>query len=537
MSKLLEVFGRAITVNPADLIWHWLNAVKIKTRPDHDLQYDYFEEIIELIGNLQLDKAQEKLNFHLFENPDCLQGRMAAAAICLHKNQVSEAIEQLQSIYLRQPSNTMALYGLGYCYERTEHESEAVEFYQDCLKFKSHLQLPRQRLAAIYFKNGRLDKAIEQYELLIKEHPGDISSLVLLGYLYIVDCRCERAIDMFNMAIISHPDNFQNDGASYEIEELVGAGQFDEAVEHIQELLKNIGEHPDLYVKMGDIFSQSGRGAEAIANYESAIRVQPNYLEATIKLGTHYLRNHQLALAAENFNRAIEINDEIVDAYVGLSIAQQLAAEPQEALRTLSLASVIQQNSTLLFSETAKLNAQITLRGRPTEDVATESSSVLIDDVIEAHKSQMASTPRSADAHYKFGILMMLTGKLSEAVKSFENAVAINPTHHRARCKMALCLYETGMGEQSMGLLTKHAEALDAATLALHYQTAVLYCDKEKFALALGNLEDKMKNNFSADDAAGNIEVVLENLGLIDRAYTTWARLTLTAHNLSGENF
>jgi tetratricopeptide (TPR) repeat protein len=146
MSKLLEIFGKAITVDTADLIWHWLNAVKAKPEGPDGMQFDDLDEIVELLGNMELDRAEEKLKFYLFENPQCARGRMTAAAICLHRNNIQEAIEQAQSIYLRQPSNTMALYTLGYCYERGGQDAEAVEFYQDCIKFKSHLQLPRQRM-------------------------------------------------------------------------------------------------------------------------------------------------------------------------------------------------------------------------------------------------------------------------------------------------------------------------------------------------------------------------------------------------------
>ena len=88
---------------------------------------------------------------------------MLAAGICLHKNEIAEAIEALQSVYLREPNNTMALYALGHCYERLGHEAEAVEFYQDCLKFKNYLQLPRQRLGAVYFKNGQIEKTIIEF--------------------------------------------------------------------------------------------------------------------------------------------------------------------------------------------------------------------------------------------------------------------------------------------------------------------------------------------------------------------------------------
>ena len=59
MSKLLEIFGRAITVDTADLIWHWLNALHKHDETDN-LKAHEFNEIVELLGNMDLEKAQEK---------------------------------------------------------------------------------------------------------------------------------------------------------------------------------------------------------------------------------------------------------------------------------------------------------------------------------------------------------------------------------------------------------------------------------------------------------------------------------------------
>jgi tetratricopeptide (TPR) repeat protein len=529
MSKLLEIFGKAITVNTADLIWHWLNVLQVNE--DQKRRFgDDFTEILELLGNVQLDQANEKLKFYLFENPDCSFGRMAAVAICLHQNRLNDAIEQAQSVYLRQPGNTMALYTLGYCYERIGCVPEALEFYQDCIKFKSHLQLPRQRMAAIYFKDAKLNETVRQYELLTTEHPEDISSLVLLGFLYIADRQYERATDTFNMAIIAHPDNFNEDNYEEQCGQFVTEQQFEEAIEVVQKTLEQIGEMPDLYVKMGDILSQAGKINEAISHYEKAISLQPNYLEATIKLGTHYLRLRRTALAAEQFNRAAEINDEIVDAYIGLAIAQKCAQDDERADKTLALAAAIQQNSTLLFSETAILHLQVTLNEETDSDGNTAAYPVMIEDVIRTHQAQIDNTPESADIHYKYGILMMATDNLPSAVQSFENALRINPTHHRARTKLALCLHETGQCELAIEKLTE-PDLMQTSLLELHYQTAILYCDKHKFAAALANLESTMKANFTQPDAAVNIQVVLENIGLIDRAVATWDRLTEAAHN------
>ena len=529
MSKLLEIFGKAITVNTADLIWHWLNVLQAGD-DDKNRSGDDFREILELLGNIQLDKTHEKLRFYLFENPDCIFGRMVGAALYLHKNKPAEAIEQAQSVYLRQPSNTMALYTLGYCYERLGSVPEALEFYQDCIKFKSHLQLPRQRMAAIYFKDANLNETVNQYELLTTEHPEDISSLVLLGFLYIADRQYERATDTFNMAIIAHPDNFNEESFEGQLGQFVTAQQFEEAIEIVQKTIEQVGEMPDLYVRMGDILSCADKINEAISHYENAVRIQPNYLEATIKLGTHYLRLRRTAMAAEQFNRAVEINDEIVDAYIGLAIAQKYAQDDEQADKTLSLAAAIQQNSTLLFSEAATLHLQVALDEETGSDSANAPCPVMIEDVVRTHQAQMENTPKSADIHYKYGILMMATDNLPSAVKSFENALQINPTHYRARTKLALCLHETGQCDLAIEKLTE-TDLLQTPLLELHYRTAILYCNRHKFAAALNNLENTMKANFTQPDVIVNIQVVLENLGLIDRAVATWDRLTEAAHN------
>jgi len=529
MSKLLEIFGKAITVDAADLIWHWFEAMKTESPANTAGRSAELEEVIELLGERKLSEAREKLNFYLFENPDCPMGRMAAAAICLHQNAIEEAVEQLRSVYMRRPSNSMALYTLGYCYERLGKEAQAIEFYQDCIKFKSHLQLPRQRMAAIYFKNGRVENAIAQYEALTAEHPEDIESMVLSGYLLLANHQYENAISTFNMAIVSHPDNFHDDMQQDELIQLVDSGQYERAIENVQWLMSSVGEMPDLYVRMADVYSRVGHVADAIANYENAIRMQPNYLEATIKLGTHYLRMRRPALAAEQFNRAVEINDDIVDAYIGLATAQYLADEADEADATLSLAAAIQQNSTLLFAEMATLHLQTTLRLQPEADPAGEAPVMEITDVIRAHERQMASTPKSADIHYKYGILMLIAGQAAKAMRSFETALEINPTHHRARTKLALCLHEAGRQTQALEVLTK-AQAISLEMLELHYKTAILYCDRKTFGKALAHLQNTMKDNFTEPDAAVNVAVVLENLGLIDRAVATWDRLTETAH-------
>jgi len=176
MAGLLELFGRAITVDTSDLIWHWLDERRQAGSEGLSLRDRHLGQIVDLMGEGRSEAATEQLRLYLFEHPSCCQGRMAAAGLALRANNLPEAIEELNSVYMRQPNNTLMLYALGHCYERLGHPAEAIEFYQDCLKFKGYLQLPAQRLAAIYFKDGRLDEAIAQYEPLTQHYPMNSST-------------------------------------------------------------------------------------------------------------------------------------------------------------------------------------------------------------------------------------------------------------------------------------------------------------------------------------------------------------------------
>jgi len=531
MSKLLEIFGKGIVINTVELIWHWLDQ-NLPRNTISETAKEQLSSVIEHLANHEMVQAEDKLKSYLFAAPDCSYGRMAAAAICLRNNDPKQAMEQAQSVYFRESSNTMAIYIIGYCHERLGHVAEAVECYQDCLKFKRHLQLPRQRLAAIWMRSGRLDKTISEYELLTSEHPDDIASLVLLGYLYSAAQDYERAIDTFNLAIISHPDNFLEVREDDEIETLLHSGLYDQALERIQWLIEQVGPMTDLIVRMADVYGRWGKDAEAIACYENAIRVQPNSLEAMIKLGTHYLRSRRFSLAAEQFNQAAEINDEIVDAYIGLATAYKFSGDLNEAGRTLSLSSSIQQNSTLLFSESATLHFQSIIDDGQIGEESENKVIVLINDVIRAHKDQIRHFESRADVHYKYGILMMVENNYPEAIRAFEKTIQLNPIHYRARNKLCLCLHDNSRVDDAMNTITE-SQILTSAVLESYYRTAILYCDKPAFAKAVQKIQNCMGEAIQNTEVHTNLEIILENLGLVDRAFTSWHRMIETAGNMS----
>ncbi len=534
MSKLLEIFGKGITVNTAEVIWHWLSRTLSQEEPS--AHTESLLKILDHLANREIVQSEEKTRAYLSEFPDCILGRMAAAAGCLMQNDLKETLKQVQSVYWRQPSNTMALYVMGYCHERLGQIEQAVEFYQDCVKFKSYLQLPRQRMAAIYLKEGRIDRAVREYEILTSEHPDDISAIILLGYLYLASHKLSQAVDTFNLGIISHPDNFMDSQRDDEIQSLIDSGMYEQALETIKFTIEQMGPSQDLLIRMGDLYSQWERLDEAIVCYEHAIQVQPDSLEATIKLGTHYLRYQRFSLAAEQFNRASEINDQILDAYMGLALAQKLSDEQEQAMQTLSLASSIHKNSVLLYSEAATLQFQSVLDEKNNTNTPSDKKPVSIDDVIRAYQQQIEMHKKSSDTHYKYGILMMGENNLPVAISTLQNAISLNPSNYRALYKLIISIYDNCQKQKAIELLSK-PDLTGASMFEQYYQMTMLYADKNEFANALKRLNViNATGSYKSVEVRADIEDMLETLGVIDRSAINWERINETSQWLLGMN-
>ena len=512
MNRLLEILGRAATINTARLIWTRLNNVAFNQTDSTNSRK--FEKVMNLIADMKLTLAEQELRVYLFDNPDCPLGRLAAATICLHKNDTKGAIESLNSVYLRQPNNTVALYALGHCYERLGQYAQAAEFYQDCLKFKNYLKLPRQRLAAIYFKNGQLEKTIAEYEQLRREFPDDITSLVLLGHLYLAQGNYDFALDIFNNAILIHPDSFcAEDNA--EIDFLIHHAQFHDALEMLDDMSGSNPQRLDLIIKTAEVLSYLGDDAQAIAKYEQALTINPTSLDARIKLGTLYLKMQRLTLAAAQFDIAIEINDQIVAAYIGLATAQKLAAHPQKALTTLSLAAAIQPNSTILFTESESL------KHRAAFDMDTADHIEAVEILSQNCIDQLKKQPKSLSLHYRFSQLMLAQSQTTNAISSLQTIIDANPGFSKAAEKLAICLFESDHKQAALNLLTR-PQCQGPDILDLYYQTAILYSDRQKFAQSLSKLQTSMTESLTCPNAAANVAMALQNLGLTDVTSADW---------------
>jgi tetratricopeptide (TPR) repeat protein len=520
MSQLLQIIGRGFEVETSDLIWQWLNHAAVsheKTAPRHAQE---LRQIIESASDRKILVLQRKLDEYRAFHPRCYYADLAAAAAALDDSRLNDAISFLKSVYSRCPRNVTTLYALGHCCERLGREAEAVAWYQDCIKFKSYLRFPRQRLAAIYFKNGQIEKTIEQYLQLKIEQPDDLPTLLTLGYLYIEAGQYKSAINTFSTAILIQPDNFCPDTDS--IDSLIETGRFTEALDCIEESLVEFPDRPDLVLRHAGVLAAMGQQEQALDHYHHAVSVCPSFLEANIKLGSHYLCLGKSSSAALQFSRAAVVNDGLVDAYLGMAVAQKLMGSTAEAMISLSLASIVETNGPLLMAQTAKLQYHSHFND------FSDTSQQDLTPILNAQSKLLKLYPYNPELHYRFGVLLMSIGRLNQAIEFFTRSIELNPAFSLARNKLAVCL--NGTDESALALETLVSTLrLTPDMVNTYYRIAILYCDKIRFASSLLNLEQWLNDSLAATDAVVNISVVLQNLGLIDPAVSTcesFAQLT-----------
>ncbi|MBN1765560.1 MAG: tetratricopeptide repeat protein [Sedimentisphaerales bacterium] len=482
------------------------------------------------------DRAQHTFSELLKKHPDYLEAYLAWAAMHAADGELEEALELLKKAALSSTKDSRILYALGHCYERMGKLEEALNFYHESSNCTNYFPKARQRLAAIYYLEGDYEETILQCQKLQKDHPEEVWNYLVLGYLYLQIGQYNKAEESFERALTIEPDNFELHDD--QVEALAQAGQIQEAIIRMEEIIEEQGDFPNSYVRLADLYSQLGDDELAVKYYNRALEIHPGYLEAAVKLGTQHLRMGRYNKAAARFNEAVEINDQLIGAYIGLGLAQNLSEHPsqEQSHDTFDLASALEPNTNLLFAEMNRLQLKVAQAQKSMknleeasiacldEDTPDDKIKDLIDIQIERYKNKLIQNPNHADLHYRFGLLMYGKGLIDQAIEHFQKALSINPSFFKVQTKLGLALWGKGQFGPAIENFKK-AFRLDQELVELHYKLGVMYCDKIQFALAVEHFKDIMddnNNNSSTADVQANISLALQNMGLIDRAAASW---------------
>ena len=200
------------------------------------------------------------------------------------------------------------------------------------------------------------------------------------------------------------------------------------------------------------------------------------------------------------------------------------------------MAAGVEPNSTLLFSEVARLQLKVAAARQAKRYLSPEAITAAPEGPPDEHvtslmerpianlRAALEERPNHADLHYRLGLLLRQCGDLQGAIAEFNRALAINPQYLKALVKLALALRQAGDLPAAIAA-AERALTLDPQAADLHYQLGLMFADQNQFALALDRFDHAVRQAPRNFEYVANLGLALQNMGLLDRATETWRTL------------
>jgi tetratricopeptide (TPR) repeat protein len=240
-------------------------------------------------------------------------------------------------------------------------------------------------------------------------------------------------------------------------------GRVDDAIAEYQQALSLSPDYSEAHYNLGHALTLRGRTPEAVAQYEEALRLNPDYAEAHYNLGLALERVPGRADGAiAEYEAALRLDPGLADAHfalasdlqalpgrLGEAIAQYregLRLQPGYADAHYNLACALQADPGRYAEAAAQFEEAIRLKP-DFPDACYNLGCILqtnpgrTDEAIARFREALRLRPDFPEAHYTLGsALLEKPGRLSEAIAEYEEALRLRPDFAEAHGNLGYAL-------------------------------------------------------------------------------------------------
>jgi len=227
-------------------------------------------------------------------------------------------------------------------------------------------------------------------------------------------------------------------------------------------LLASIGRSAEAHNALGAALQESGQVQEAIAQYQQALRLNPDYAEARDGLGIALTKQGKVREGIEQFEQALHLNPDYAEVHQNLGSALARMGGLEQAVGH--------------WEQAVRIN------------------------------------PSLAEAHYNLGLALMGQGRLQEAIGHFEKALQIQPEDVQAQYNLGNALLQAGEVQEAIGHY-KHALQIKPDYAAVHNNLAAALMRQGRLQEAIGHYEQVVRLTPDSATAHYNLGVALEQSG------------------------
>lgn len=226
---------------------------------------------------------------------------------------------------------------------------------------------------------------------------------------------------------------------------LFRGGSVERAVAHFEAARRIRPDYTAALSNLGVASASQGRLGEAIAHFREALRLRPDHVEAWLNLGDALRKDGDRdgALAAVREARRLRPKDPAIDAFARAleNLPDSAApAAPSPARPAFERGNALRNEGRLGEAEAAYREA---IRLDPRHDAARNNLGILLamsgkaDDAAAEFLAVLRLNPRDAAAHLNLGVLRAKQGRRDDAAGHFEEALRLEPGNEAARRALA----------------------------------------------------------------------------------------------------
>jgi len=218
---------------------------------------------------------------------------------------------------------------------------------------------------------------------------------------------------------------------------LIRTGRNKEAIDSGTKSLK-LRETAEAENSLAIAFANTGHYQEAVAHYQIALRIKPNYFEALNNLGNAFTAIRRFEDAFACFQAAIKLAPNYADAYDNLAILLLNMGRNADAIKVSEHAVQLIPNAANFRSN---LGLIYTSAGRGSDALAQYIESARLN-------------PNSPNVWYNIGNAYANAGKYAEAEQPYLNAIKLNPNNLGAMNNLAAVCFKLGRTPEAIGYYT-----------------------------------------------------------------------------------
>jgi tetratricopeptide (TPR) repeat protein len=286
-------------------------------------------------GQLELEKANAL-------QPETLEILFNLGQTYLRSGNYAKAEVVLNRALKLKPDSAATLAWLAQVYSAQNRPVDALDFLARAHKLAPGdaditLLLARLSMTQSYFED-----AIPLLESGLKIAPQSADLHAALGESYFMTDRVEKAIEEFKILVGLSPSalSYAALGLSYR-----HLGRFDEARKNFQEGLKLDPHNASCLFNLGYIEKRQGNQAAAERLFQQALKSNPNFSEALLELANLRIADKKFEEAAILLKRYVKVGNDPASGYYKLAMVERSLHQTEAAQRDLALFQAASRDS------------------------------------------------------------------------------------------------------------------------------------------------------------------------------------------------